>query len=376
MNILFLSTHLNAGGITSYLLTMSKGLMRRGHGVHVATSGGNMENEFLAAGARLLTLDIRTKSELSPKIYLALFPLKKYVREQNIDLIHSQTRITQVMGAMLGKATGRAYVSTCHGFFKAQRLSRKLFPCWGRAVIAISGPVKDHLINDFRVSPENINLTESGIDVESFVPVGEQGITEARQRFDLGEGPVLGMIARLSDVKGQDILIEAMSKIVASVPDVKLLLVGEGRMEPLLRERVEQLHLEDHVRFLAIVHKTQEMLPLFDVFVVPSRQEGLGLSIMEAQAMGVPVVASRVGGIPSLIEHGKTGILVDPKNSVQLADAIIELLKNRERGKAMGLAGREFIRKTHSAEKMIDEAVQFYEISIAKNSEKHSCCQR
>ncbi len=359
MNILFLATHLNAGGITSYLLTMTKFLVQRGYDVHIATSGGNMEKEFLAVGAQLLNVNIHTKSELSPKIYLVLPKLKRYIRENNIDLVHTQTRITQVMGAWLKALTGCAHFSTCHGFFKV-RLSRKVMPCWGEAVIAISEAVKDHLINDFKVDPDKVFLIESGIDLEAFTPFDEGEKKERRQRYNLGDEPIVGIVARLSDVKGQDILVEAMRRVVAHVPDAKLLLVGEGKMESMLRDQVARFNLADHVRFFAIVNRTQEMLSLFDIFAMPSRQEGLGLSIMEAQASGLPVVASRVGGIPSLIEDGRTGILVDPENSDDLANAIIKLFQNRAYLKKIGVAGRTFILERHSADKMADKVIRFY----------------
>jgi len=359
VNILFLSTHLNTGGITSYLFTLTKGLIKRGHSVHVATSGGNVEGEFLSVGANLVHLNIRTKSELDPRIYIALKPLKAYIKENNIDIVHAQTRITQVMGSLLKKSTSRPFVSTCHGFFKA-RLSRKWIPCWGDAVIAISSAVERHLLDDFSISQKRIHLIESGIDLDEFTPINEVTKAEHRNRLKLGDEPIIGMIARLSDVKGPDVLIEAMKDVLGHIPNAKLLLVGEGRMEGDLRAMVKRLELEQSVRFFSVVRKTKEMLPLFDIFAMPSRQEGLGLSIMEAQATGLPVVASRVGGIPSLVEDGKTGILVESENPRVLAEAIVKLLKDKDLLGAIGVAGRKFIQEHYSADRMIDKTVELY----------------
>ena len=181
MRVLFLTTHLNTGGITSYLLTLSKGLIKKGHHVHIAASGGNREEDFRNLGASVLNLDIKTKSELNPKIYLALRSLKKYTIEQKIDVIHSHTRVTQVMGRLLQKTTGRAFVSTCHGFFKP-KFSRRIFPCWGDGVIAISPAVKDHLINDFHVAKEKVFVVENGLDFESFPMIDELTKERARQK--------------------------------------------------------------------------------------------------------------------------------------------------------------------------------------------------
>ncbi|VAX35110.1 hypothetical protein MNBD_UNCLBAC01-2080 [hydrothermal vent metagenome] len=360
MNIILLSTHLNTGGITSYLLTLAKGLVQRGHQVHVITSGGNMEEVFLSLGVKVVNLNIRTKSELSPKLYKALWPLRKYIKENNIDVVHTHTRITQVMGSLVQRVTECSVVSTCHGFFKT-RLSRHIFPCWGQKTIAISSAVKKHLLEDFNVKKSQIELIESGIDLQKFLPVEEKKKGQLRKKLGLDGGSVLGIVARLSDVKGQDILVEAMSTVIKKFPTVKLLLVGEGKLEPLLREMVENLDLEDHVLFFPVVDQAPEMLTVLDVFVNPSRQEGLGISVMEAQAVGLSVVASNVGGIPSLIEDGKTGVLVDSENSKILAEAIIDLLQHRDKQKKIGLAAREHALKNYSAEVMVDKILQVYQ---------------
>lgn len=360
MNILLLSTHLNAGGITSYLLTLSKGLIDQGHAVHVASSGGDTENEFIAMGAIFLKLNIRTKSELSPKLYNALGLLKKYIEENSIHVIHSQTRITQVMGQLLMKSTGCPYLSTCHGYFKA-RLSRRIAPCWGRDVIAISEAVRGHLKKDFEVLEENIVLIPNGIDLNKFQLITDDKRRSVRAELHLSDDePVLGIIARLSDIKGQDILIPAMKQVAKEVSNVKLLIVGEGRMESSLKEMVQSLKLNDHIFFYPVVNQTVKYLSALDIFVMPSRQEGLGLSVMEAQACGLPAVASNVGGLPSLIKNGTTGILVEPQNPDALGKALVELLKNPQGWKPMGLAARKFIEETYPSGKMVDKTIELY----------------
>jgi len=360
VNILFLTTHLNTGGITQYLLTLTKGFIQRKVNVHIVSSGGNMEDAFTAVGAEVFNLDIRTKSELSPKIYKALSPLKQYIQENAIDVIHSQTRITQVMGVLLSKMTGCLYVSTCHGFFKP-RLSRRLIPCWGQRVIAISEVVVKHLTEDFGADQNNVFLVKNGIDLKDFEPATIESKAALRIKFNLNENYVIGMIARLSDVKGQDILVEAMKKIIQKIPKAKLLFIGEGKLEGLLRRMVTELGLERHVQFYSIVNKTSEMLSVLDVFINPSRQEGLGLSVMEAQAAGLPVVASNVGGIPSLIEHQETGILVEPENPEVLADAILELLQNKAKSEKIGLAARKQAEEQYSSEVMVEKTLKIYE---------------
>lgn len=368
MRILFLTTHLNTGGITTYLMTLTKGLISRGCSVHIASSGGNMETTFTAKGARLINLNIRTKSELSPRLYLAMPHLKRYIKEQNIEIIHAQTRITQVMGRWLNSLSRVPYVSTCHGYFKP-RLSRRIFPCWGDAMIAISPAVYEHLEHDFGVKREKIALISSGVDIDEF-PMMDEGIkTVNRRRFGLGDEPLIGIVARLSDVKGQDILIKAMKIVIEKIPRAKLFIAGEGKWEAELKDLVRSLGLTHHVIFHPRVNQTAEILSMLDVFVMPSRSEGLGLSVMEAQACGLPVVTSRVGGIPSLIEDGKTGFLVEPENPGALAEALVKVLESPNLARRVGSAARKFVEEHCSSDKMVDKTLALYKGITQKRNE-------
>ena len=230
MKILFLTTHFNTGGITSYVVTLARGLAKKNHTVYVASSGGNMTDELASSGIGHFPLNIRTKSEMSPKIYFALKPLAEFIKEKDIDVIHTQTRVTQVMGTLLKKMTGRAHIATCHGFFRT-RLFRKIFPCWGSATIAISAAVREHLIRDFGLTEQKVFLVHNGLDLEKFIPISESLRQEKRREFSVKNGPVIGMIARLSEVKGHTVLIAAMKRVVERVNTVVLLIIGEGRQD-------------------------------------------------------------------------------------------------------------------------------------------------
>jgi len=360
MNILILSTHLNTGGISSYIMTLAKGLNRQNHCVFVATSGGDRVEELKKYGAEHIELNIRTKSELNPKIYFSIGKISRFIEEEKIDIIHTNTRITQVMGVLLSKTAKKKHVATCHGFFKT-RFFRKIFSCWGDRTIAISKEVKEHLMKDFQIDERKISLIHNGLDLEQFVVPDEVTKEKKRKESQLNKKPVIGIIARLSEVKGHDVLIKAMKKVVEKFPQSILLIIGEGKSKEALLKASQKLNLSEHVLFLPIVNKTAEMLCLFDLFVMPSLQEGLGLSVMEAQAMGLPVVASRVGGIPSLIEDGKTGFLVKPGDSEELAQAIIACLNDPLKAKNVGQNARRFIEQEFSAEQMVRETIQAYE---------------
>lgn len=360
MKILLLANHFNTGGISTYLLTLIKGYVTQGHQVFVATSGGDCVTEAEGLGARhILVPGFNVKCACHPGLFAGVMALSRIVKDGSIDILHAQTRVTQSVAAWVGFLSGRPCVSTCHGFFKP-RIFRILVPLWGRRVIAISGPVAKHLTKDLWVSSSKVVLVPHGIDSRKFFPATSEQYQALRQRFGFGSSPLVGIIARLSDVKGHAYLIEAMNEMVHGMPGVKCLIVGEGPLEQELKAQVAHLRLEASVKFLKTSGQASEILPMFDVFVMPSLQEGFGLSVMEAQACGVPVVASRVGGLMEAVKDGETGMLVPPRDHLALADALIKVLADKNLASRLGLAGREWIVKNFAMDEMVQRTLGVY----------------
>jgi len=138
-------------------------------------------------------------------------------------------------------------------------------------------------------------------------------------------------------------------------------LVGAGRFEKELRKMVERLGLVSSVHFFDLIAQAGKVFPAFDCYLMPSLQEGLGLALMEAQACGLPVVASRLGGIMSLIDDGRTGLFVEPNDPKQLAEAVIRILTDPEFARALGIQAREFIEREGSADEMTQKIFDVYQ---------------
>ncbi len=359
MNILYLTNHLNIGGITSYVLTLAAGLKRRGHNIYVASSVGDLVSKFIEEGIEYIPIPIKTKQEVSLKVLLSMFKLQGLIDKNNIHIIHSNSRTTQVLGALLNRLKGVPHISTCHGFFK-RRWLRMAFPCWGKKVIAISEQVKEHLIQDFGVDEKKIAVINNGIDIERFQVRSQKSQVQIKEELGLGDGPVVGIIARLSDVKGHIYLIEAMKTVLESMPSAQLLIVGEGKMQRELAALTGRLGIKKSVFFIPRLTNTTDALAVTDVFVMPSLKEGLGLALMEAMASGVAVVGSNIGGIKTLIRDGSSGLLVEPKDTRGIARALLNLLKDPARRLSLGKAAQEFISKNFSREKMVRETEGVY----------------
>jgi len=190
-----------------------------------------------------------------------------------------------------------------------------------------------------------------GIDTDHFSPVDA---SQLRSELGLTEKKVIVSVGRLVHRKGQDVLIEAMPAIIKEVPEAHILMIGEGPYRSYLENRVKALGLQERVTFIGRLQYAD--LPRYicagDLFVMPSRSrlaglevEGLGIVYLEASACGLPVIAGISGGAPDAVLEGETGLAVDGRRKADVAAAVVELLLDSDRSKAMGIRGRQWIIK-------------------------------
>lgn len=359
MKALQVTTHLNIGGISNYILSLSRALKGNGIECLVVSGGGGLEAEFKRYDIETRRLNIKTKNEFSPKVFIAVFNLVKMVRDEDIDIIHAHTRVSQVAGILASRITGVPYVTTCHGFFK-ERL-RKVFDTWGEKVIAISDAVKGHLEKDLGVAKERIETIYNGVDVDKFSrDYSQDEIRKTKESLGLSEGPVIGTVGRLSPVKGQSLLIEALAGIISKRRDVQGLIVGDGPEEAALKALVKSLGLEGSIHFAGSVLDTHKFLSVMDIFVFPSLKEGLGIALLEAMASGRACAASDIGGIRDLIKNGETGILFPVGDARILSDSISRLLGDESLRGRLGESASSFARKRFPLNIMADKVASLY----------------
>ncbi len=362
MKILLLTTHLNIGGVGTYTVSLAKALKAKGEEVFVASSGGILVSSLTTAGISHIKIGVRTKSEVSPKIFKAVFELCNIVRKLDIDVIHAQTRVTQVAGFFVSRLCKKGFVTTCHGFFR-KNLGRVLFPAWGDRVIAISEAVQGHLIDDFDVEKKKIVLIYNGIDAERFLrDLSQQEKEGLKDRFGIRKDySIIGTISRFTQDKGYDVLLRAMPGILKEKPNVQLVLVGDGKERSKTIGLAERLNLSDSVIFIKSQLNTASILSIIDVFMfTPKRREGLGIALLEALASGKPVVATKVGGVSSVVSDGVNGFLVEPSRPELLVEPTVKLLKDKELYKAMSQAAREIAIQKFSINGMAERVLTIY----------------
>jgi len=196
-------------------------------------------------------------------------------------------------------------------------------------------------------------------------PAAEQA---ARATVALPRGPVVGVVSRLSPEKGVDVLLRAVPAVAQAYPSLTVLIVGDGPQRAELQRLAHTLHLGDTVRFLGTRRDVAALNRLFDVFVLPSREEVCPMALLEAMAAGCAVVATVVGGATEVVAHGATGWLVPPDDATALAIALTELLRAPARRVALGQAARETIRTRFTCERMVRETWAFYQTLLAAHS--------
>jgi glycosyltransferase involved in cell wall biosynthesis len=268
------------------------------------------------------------------------------LRRGRYDVFHAHTSHAVGLGAMAAPFGGwpaRIYT---------RRLASSIHHRWkyllGTDVcIGISRAVVQRLLED-GIPRDRVAYVPSGVEIPAN---GAQGSAPSLR-------PVIGTVAHLEREKGIDILLEAMVPIGRSHPDATLVIVGDGPERDRIEEKARSLG--GRVRLLGHRDDVPSILPSFDVYVAPSRKEALGTSILAAQAHGLPVVASWVGGTPEVVEDGRTGLLVSPESPEEVARAVARLLDDPPLRRRLGRAAREQVAAEYSTERMVSGTLEVY----------------
>ncbi len=361
MNVLHLATHVDIGGITSYIATLSKAMAKKGHKSSVISSGGNAWAFLTRSGVLCYDHLIRTKSEFNLRLWWSLPQIVSLVKQEHYDILHAHSRVTQVLAFFVSKLTGVPVVSTAHGFYKP-RIGRRLFPAWGKRVIAISPLVAESLEKDHHVPARKIRMVQNAIDLESFSRrLGQQDKESLRLRYGVPkEAFTVGTLSRLVKDKGHEYLIEAVRQVSAVHPNVFLLIVGDGREKEALKKQTAQT-LPGRSKMIPGVQDTTAVLKMMDCFAHPATwREGFGLSIAEAMVAKLPVLATDIPAINTLLVDGQNGCVVKPKDAAMLAGALNGLIRDPELARRLAEKGHETAVSLCRPERMADEVEKVY----------------
>ena len=336
-----------------------------------------------APGGRLIDLvqshnmSVRTFNNLVQPLHpvkdlLALMNLIFFLKKNRYHIVHTHNSKAGFLGRLAAKFAGvPVIVHTVHGFafhdqepIWRQNLFRNLerrASRWCDKMIFISQPLIDWALREGVVTEDKAVKIYSGIELDQFGPVTEDTKNRIRSKWRIGhEDVVIGVVSKLWEGKGHAILIKAFKELRKEIKDIRLVIVGEGYIYNELRNLVHMLGLKDSVLFTGFQMDVSEIIATFDVAVLPSFFEGMGRVLLEAMAMEKPVVASRVGGIPDLVEHCVNGFLVSPGDVLELSNTIKKIVRDKKLAHEMGKKGRKRITEQFSAEAMVQSIEKVY----------------
>lgn len=341
--ILLTLNALDMSGIAFSTLNLIPGLLSKGARVMVlAREGGEREESFRSLGV-----------EVALHSYVGV-PLLRRGALAAVDrwkphLVHAQALDVAPVSAELARHCGIPLVVTVNRLGQEERF---LADHTGIGVIAVSDAIRERLTNRAGIDRERVICIPNGLDLRHF---------PAPRFVDKKPGlPVVGTYGRLAEEKGQRVFLEAAARLLKDGVDAEFLIMGQGPDKVQLRKLANTHGIRHRLTFVPPTSSDNRNLGHLDVFVEPSYQEGLGLSVLQAMATGVPVVASGVGGIYNLIEDGETGVLVNKGDPEGLSKAIRQMLNRPAERTEMARAARQRVEERFESSVVAKKVLQFY----------------
>lgn len=379
MKILHIITRLIQGGAQQNTVLSCAAQVRSGHEVHLAYGPiygpeGSLFEEARTSGAVLHEISSMRRAVNPWHDVRCYYTLRKLIRKVRPDVVHMHSSKAGIIGRAAAWAERvPAVVHTVHGLPFHDRQSAfvhrvyVILEKWAAKrchhLVAITPAMVEAFEAKSIAGPDKFTVIPSGVDLSRF-EVNDDARTLARQRLNIApDAPVIALLARLDALKGHDDLLDILPTLVESLPDIQLLFIGDGWRREYLEKRIAEAGVSERVRLMGLIPHEQmrEILPVADVKVLPSYQEGQSRTLIEALLCGCGIVAYDVGGIGSICINGETGRLVPVGDKRALADAIVWMIEHPEERRAMTERGRMLVREKFSADYMTRELERLYQ---------------
>jgi glycosyltransferase involved in cell wall biosynthesis len=361
LRILHVLASFQVGGAEQVALTLARLQTRQGHHVHVVglapPPDGPHARNFEQAGVRVHRI-AKMGPSIDPSLVLRL---AWRFRREKIDVVHTHNRQPLIYAGPAARLAGTAHVHTKHGRgdgTSREMLLRRAAAYTADRFVAVSEQTRQEAITRKEAPPGRLETIPNGIELDGFRPDPE---ARTAVRSELGipaSAFVVGTVGRLAAVKNQTLLIRAVEPMLG--PDFRLIFVGDGESRADLEACARETDRGQWIHFLGRRSDTGRVLNAFDVFALSSHSEGLPLAIPEAMAVGLPIVSTAVGGIPSVVQDSQTGILVPPGDASALRASLSALASDSERARRMGAAARTQALECYSAQRMVLAYQQCY----------------
>jgi len=360
---------IGSGGVEQRRLSLIKGLDATQYEQRVVCTQAirGLPSEFERAGCRITQVGVfRSITDRAP--YRAALEV---VRSYQPDIIHGAVYEGVALAAVAGRLGKVPIIIGEETSDPRNRSWKGDLLYWALAslchhMVGVSSSATGYLLQTIKLPRRKVTLIENGVSQK--LRASETTVKALRKKFDLPIGGlVIGTVSRLiDDPKRVSDLIRAMSMVVSEHPEAWLLVVGAGPDEGALKALANDLGLSDHVRFVGYQADPQPFYQVMDVFALASAHEGFGLVLVEAMFAELPVIATRVGGIPNIVQESETGYLVEPFQPVNLANFILRLADDPTLRHSMGLKGRARALAQFSAERYVGDVDALYQRLLAE----------
>ena len=361
-------------GTEKHLFELLQHIDRERFKPYVITCEGaeDFKQEIEDMGIPVQILDIN--KVYGKKEFHIMKELKKFIKKESIKIIQTFHINPDIYGTVLAKFSGIPIVISSRrdmGFNRNKNniICYKFLNNFVDKIICVSEAVKQLVIKEEGVKESKIKVIYNGIR-QDYLDKKVDAIAE-KQKFGFnGHTPIVGMLANFNPIKGHFYFLEAAALIKNEIPEVQFVLAGRGPFEPKIREKTAGLGLNDCVHFIGHRRDIPETISIMDILVVPSLSEGFSNTVIEALYMRKPIVATNVGGNPEAVINNKTGILVPPESSTNIAQSVFRLLENEALRRELGNNGRRLVEERFLFNKMISETINLYEELLRKKRVK------
>jgi lipopolysaccharide heptosyltransferase II len=280
------------------------------------------------------------------------------IRNEDIDIVHVRSRVPALIAYIACKITNRVFLTTAHGYYKKHFLSKVMG--WGRFVIVPSNIIAKHMISDFGVPYGRIRFIPRGVDLSRF-KFRNPGAYHSKEF-------TVGMVSRITPLKGHSFFIKAVSILRKDIPNLKVVIVGSAAKDKYMGDLemlTKRLGLTKTVEFVSASNDVPAIMHKLDCLVSATiTPEAFGRAIVEAQASGVPVVSTRVGGVVDIIEDETSGLFCNAQDPKDMADKILKLYRDKDLRTRLSVGGRKRVEENFSLETMMTKTLSVYEEAL------------
>jgi glycosyltransferase involved in cell wall biosynthesis len=364
IKVLQLTVGLGWGGAEKLMADIAMRLPPERYDCHVVSLKGNgpVGDVLRHGGVRVVSLGGGSPWRVFNR-------LRKHIAREVPDILHTHLLKANLLGALLPGP--HKLLWHIHNTSEQMGIFWRFLESWlvhrSEGIIAVSEAVGQNLSLRFPKISARLRVIPNGIDLNHFSTALLMERAQERKRWGIApDVPVVGYVGRLEEkTKKLTHLIEAFAYLKRSRPTAVLLIVGDGPDRQMLDALVRRKGVSPSALFIGAQRDVEKIYPLMDVYVQPSVSEGFGLSLLEAMASGVPVLATRTGGIPEIVAEGETGRLVPPADPVAMAQSLDDLLSDANLPRTMGGAGRRRVEKLFSIQAVMGKIEALYEKVLA-----------